>query len=336
MQKKIGETCMGVLGRSSAHCVALAVLVGGASLPATAQSTYPARPVTLVVPFGAGGASDVLMRVVAQQLGRRLSTTVVVENRAGANGNIGLQYLSNAPPDGYTIGVGATASLANNPAVYKRLPYDPDGFVAIAPVGTNTAGLVIHNALPATNLRELVALMKSKRQHFSYGSAGIGNSAHLTGELFKRMAGVEMEHVPYRGGSEIIRDLISGQIQLAFSPLLESIAHIKSGSVRVIGVGKAQRSPHLPDVPTITEGGVPGIEYATWQGLIAPKGTPASVVRLLNETVRAMLADPEMQETLRKLVVDPLVMSPEEFEAFIAAERKRWGEIAALAGAVVE
>ena len=318
------------------RALALCLLATG---PAAAQAMrdWPARPVTLVVPFAAGGASDVLMRVVMQRLGERLGATFVIDNRAGANGKTGMGYLARATPDGYTLGVAATATMANNPAIYRDLPYDAGkDFAPIAMIGTNTTALIINRDLPARNLAEFVALMKSRTRLFSYGSAGVGNTAHLAGELFKRMAGVEMEHVPYRGGSEVVRDIMGGQVQLAFSPLLESMPYVQSGAVRALGVAKPERSPHLPEVPTITEGGVPGIEYSSWQGLVAPAGTPAPIIRLVNQSIAQILAEPETQATLKRLVIDPLVMSPEEFGAFMEAERKRWAEVARAAGVRIE
>lgn len=305
--------------------------------PACAQFQYPTKPVMVVVPFAAGGASDVLMRFMMQRLGQALGGTFVIDNRAGANGKVGMTYLARATPDGYTLGVGATATLANNPAVYKDLPYDAGkDFAPVAMVGTNTTALIINKDLPVRNLDDLLKMMKAKQRLFSYGSAGVGNTAHLAAELFKRLAGVEMEHVPYRGGGEVVRDIIGGQIQMAFSPLLESMPYVASGAVRALGVAKAQRSPHVPDVPTITEGGVPGIEYSTWQGLVAPAGTPREIVMLLNQTIRTILAEPETREALKRIVIDPMPMTPEEFATFMESERKKWGDVARLVGVSLE
>lgn len=301
---------------------------------ASAQTRdYPTKPIMLVVPFAAGGAADVLMRALAPRLGQRLGGTVVVENRSGANGSIGTAYVANATPDGHTLIATSNATMGANPAVYAKLSYDAaKDFVPIAPVGIMPAALVINKDLPATNFAELLALLRAKKQSFSFGSPGVGNPSHLAGERFKRRLGVDMEHVPYRGGSEIMRDLIAGNLQMAFSPLIECLPHIKAGSIRAIAGMRNVRSKHLPDVPTIVEAGVPGIDYASWQGIHGPKGLPPQIVKLLNDEITAITAMPEVREMLDRIVIEPFSMTLAEFAAFDAEDRERAMTVAKEAG----
>ena len=310
-----------------AFSAAAALAIGGGARAQTRD--YPTRPIVLVVPFAAGGAADVLMRVLAPRLGG----TVVVENRAGANGSIGTAFVARAAPDGHTLIATSNATMGANPAVYAKLAYDAQtDFTPIAPIGIMPAALVINKDLPATNFSEFLALLRAKKQNFSFGSPGVGNPSHLAGERFKRRLGVEMEHVPYRGGSEIMRDLIGGSLQMAFSPLIECLPYIRSGAIRAIAGMRNVRSKHLPDVPTIVEAGVPGIDYASWQGIHGPKGMSAQLVRRLNDEIAAIVATPDARDMLDRIVIEPFSMNPAEFAAFDAEDRARAMVVAREAG----
>lgn len=310
---------------------ATAVASGGFA-QTQAPRDYPSKPILLIVPFAAGGAADVLMRALAPHLGRRLGGSVIIENKSGANGSIGTAHAANQAGDGYTLLATSNATLGANPAVYKKLAYDAEkDFSAIAPIGVMPAALVINKDLPARDFAELMTLMKSKTRNFSFGSPGVGNPSHLAGERFKRRLGVDMEHVPYRGGSEIMRDLISGNIQMAFSPLIECLPHIRAGSIRAIAGMRAVRSAHLPDLPTIVEVGVPGIDYVSWQGIHGPKNMPPGLVAFLNAEINAVVAQADVRDMLNRIVIEPFSMSPEEFRAFDAEERRKSVEVAAEA-----
>lgn len=321
------------LKRLTATAATLALIFCAAIAPRAQQAVWPARPIILVVPFSAGGAADVLMRSLAPRLGARLGGTIVVENRSGANGSIGTAFVANANPDGYTLLATSNATLGANPAVYSKLSYDAArDFTAVAPIGIMPAALVVNKDLGAANFAEFLALLRAQKRNFSFGSPGVGNPSHLAGERFKRRLGVEMEHVPYRGGAEIMRDLISGQIQMAFSPLIESLPHVRAGSILAVAGMRDVRAAHLPDVPTIAELGLPDISYASWQGIHGPRNMPPELVKRLNAEIAAIVSEPVMRGFLNSIVIEPLLMSPEEFAAFDAADRERAVKVAAEAG----
>jgi tripartite-type tricarboxylate transporter receptor subunit TctC len=313
--------------------LALVLVLGGATR-AQQPVPYPTKPVQFIVPFGAGGATDTLARVTANKLTARLGNTFVVDNRPGGNGNIGTAALAKAAPDGYTIGMGAMSTLAINPAIYKSLAYDPNN--AFDPIGGLVSlpiVLVVNLDMPADNLRELITLMKAGGKNYTYGSPGVGNTSHLFGELFKRVVGVDMVHVPYRSGTAVSQDLLAGHLQLSFVTILEALPHIKAGQVRPIAIAWSRRAKELPDVPTLGELGVAGFDSPTWFGVLAPKGTPAAIVNALSAEIKVALADPEVKATLDRLSVEPMPMDPAEFDAFIKAERVKWGELARQSGA---
>lgn len=302
----------------------------------TFAQAWPARPVKLVVPFAAGGAPDVVARTIAVYLGERLGQPVVVENRTGAGGNIAYEAVSNSAPDGYTL-VMATTGIATNMSLYKTLRYDTlKDFAPITLVSTGPHVLVVNPKVPATSVKELIALGKSKPKSLSYGSAGTGTILHLAGELFTMKTGVELQHVPYRGSSLAQNDLVGGSIQLMFSDIASAAPHISANNIRALGVTGARRTPSLPNVPTIAESGVPGYDIEAWFGILAPAGTPPAVVDRLHRELRAVFALPEMKQRMVPLAQNLVGNSPAEFGAFLKSEVAKMGEIVKASGLVQE
>ena len=296
--------------------------------PVAAQGAYPNKSVKLIVPFPPGGGNDVIGRVIAQKLSDRWGQTVVVDNRAGANGIVGLQALTQSAPDGYTLAVGAAGPLAVNPSLYARLPYDPiKDFAPITNMVNYPLLLVTHPSVPVKNVRELVALAKAKPDQLSYASPGSGNSGHLAGELFNSMAGVQTVHVPYKGQGPALTDLLSGQVSMLYSSIPSVIQQVKSGQLRALAVGSAKRLPSLPDIPTLAESGVPGYEAYSWVGLVAPAHTPADIVKKIHRDVSDILKDKEVAEKLNQQGALPVGDTPEEFGLYIKSEIAKWGKV---------
>jgi len=310
------------------------LLLAGAGA-ARAAEPYPTRPVHWVVPFPPGGATDVVARIMSQWLSDHLGQQVVIDNRGGAGGNIATQSVINAAPDGYTIMLVPTSS-AINATLYESLPYN---FLRdIAPV----AGLVqspnvmeVNLAVPAGNVAEFIALAKANPRKINMASPGIGTSVHLAGELFMMMAGVQLTHVPYRGGAPALTDLIGGQVQVMFDVLPGSLAHVRAGDVRALAVTTRARAAALPDVPVIAET-VPGYESSTWFGLGAPKGTPPEIIARLNSVINAGLVDPTVKARLAEVGSDPMPLSAAEFGALVAAETEKWAKVVKAAGIKAE
>jgi len=307
--------------------------------PAIAQQgmNYPAKPVRIIAPYNPGGAVDALARVVAQALTQKLGKSFIVENRPGAGGNIGLAAIAKASADGYTLGIGAANMLATNRALYRSLPFDTvKDFAPVAFIGSVPFVLVVQPSVPAQNLKELIALLQSRPNQFSYGSQGVGNTAHLFGELLKRKAGVDMVHVPYKSGGEAIQELLGQRIQVLFSTLVDVVPRIENGSVKPIALASSHRVAALPNVPTFTELGMPGFEAPTWFGVIAPAGTPDELVNFLNREIQAAFAQPEVRSRLAKLGLENAEMTPAQFKAFILSELAKWERIVKESGARVE
>ena len=304
-----------------------------APLLADAQP-YPSRPIRLVVAFPPGGAVDAYARIVQARLGEALGQGIVIENRAGAGGMIGAELVAKATPDGYTLLLGNIASLAMNVGVYSKMPYDPakDFAPVLRTVDVNYA-LVVNPAVPANTVAELIAHAKGNPGKLSYGSAGAGSAPHLATELLKQRAGIDMVHVPYKGGGPMVTDLVGGQIQLAIGDQANLMPQVKAGKLRVLAVGSARRSPNHPEVPTIAEAGFPGYEAGAWQGLVAPAGTPPDVVRRLNEALARVMNMPEVKERLIGAGLEPVGGSPEDFARHIRAEIAKWTRIAKDVGA---
>jgi tripartite-type tricarboxylate transporter receptor subunit TctC len=316
--------------RQFLHLAAGAAALATVSLPAAAQP-YPTRPVHLVVGFPAGGATDIMARLIGQSLSARLGQQFVIENRPGAGSNIGTEAVVRAPADGYTLLL-VTGSNAWNATLYDNLNFD---FVRdVAPVASISRGLgvlVVPASFPVKSVPELIAYAKAHPGKISMASGGIGSPEHVWGELFKMMAGVDMLHVPYRGGGPALIDLLGGQVQVMFEPLLSAIEYVKAGKLRVLGVTSATRSDTLPDVPTIGEF-VPGYEAGGWTGIGSPRRTPAGIIDKLNSEINASLADPAMKARLADVGYTAFAGSPGEFGEFIAAQTEKWGKVIRAAG----
>ena len=304
--------------------------VGAAALPAGSRmaraQAYPSRPIHWIVSFSAGGPNDTVARIVGQFLAEKLGQQVIVENRVGAGGNIGMGAVLSSPPDGYTLGFVAPNN-AINATLYEKLPFD---FIRdSAPIGGTmllTNVLVVHPSVPAKNVAEFIEYVKANPGNVSFASSGTGASPHMSAELFMAMAGIKMTHVPYRGGAPAMNDLLPGRVQLLFDNLPGSIAHIKAGSLRALGVTAAKRSATLPDVPTIGET-VPGYEVSVWNGIVVPKGTPLEIIDTLNGTVNAVLADPKLKARFAELGGEPMPMTPAEFGKLVVTETDKWAKV---------
>ena len=317
--------------------VAAAGALSLAPLAAQAQAAYPSKPITIIVPFSAGGTTDILARVVGQFMSNDLGQPVVIDNRAGAGGNIGGQAAARATPDGYTIFMGTVGTHAINQSLYKKMPFDPiKDFAPLSRVAMVPNLLVANPSQPYKNVKELIAYAKANPGKINFGSSGAGSSIHLSGELFKQMAGVDMQHVPYRGSAPAVSDLLGGQINLMFDNMPSAIPHVKGGKLRPLAVTTAKRSPALPDVPTIAESGVPGYEATSWFGLLAPAGTPAPVIAKLNASILKALANPEVKKKLAEQGAEAAGEKPEQFAAFIAAETAKWGKVVKESGATAD
>ncbi len=313
--------------RRRATAVGLAALLAAFGGGALAQA-WPAKPVRLIVPFPPGGGNDVIARAVAQKLGERLGQAVVVENRAGANGIVGLQALMQAAADGHTIAVGAAGPLAVNPGLYDKLPYDPlKDFAPITNMVNFPLLLVTHPSVAAKNTQELVALAKAQPGKLHYSSPGSGNSGHLAGELFNTMAGVKTVHVPYKGQGPALTDLIAGQVQMLYSSIPSVLPHVRQGQLNAIAIGSARRIPSLPEIPTIAESGVPGYEAYSWVGMIAPAGTPREVITRLHREIADILKQKDVAEKLNGQGALPVGDTPEQFATYIKAEIDKWGAV---------
>jgi tripartite-type tricarboxylate transporter receptor subunit TctC len=303
---------------------ALALLL--ALSTAAAAQEYPTKPVRLIIPFPPGGSNDVVGRIVAAQLGERLGKQVVVDNRGGAGGVLGTEAAANAAPDGYTLLVISLAH-AVNPGLYK-LKYDPiKSFVPIAMLGSGVNVLCLHPSVPASTVQELIALAKQKPGELNYASAGPGSFQHMGSELFKLMAGVDIVHVPFKGGGPAMIDVVGGHSQIILSSLIQTMPHIRSGKLRPLGTGGAKRSPILPDVPTIAEAGVPGYEMANWWGIVAPAGTPPGIVDRLANEIGVVLSSPETQKVFSTEGAEVAQKTAGEFGRFIEAELAKWQRV---------
>jgi len=301
-----------------------------------AQSDYPNRPVRLIIPFPPGGSNDVVGRVIATHLGERLGKQVIVDNRgAGAGGIVGTEVAHNAPPDGYTILIISLAH-AVNPWLYK-LPYDPiKGFTPIAMLGSGPVVLVVNPELPVKSVKELLDTAKQQPGRLQYASAGVGSFQHLSGELFKLTAGVNILHVPFKGGGPAMIDVIGGHTKVMFSSLVQTTPHIKSGKLRALGVGGLTRNPVLPDVPTVAEAGVPTYESVNWWGLVAPAGTPAAIVEKLHREITAIQDNAEVQNQFANEGASVVKMSTAEFGQHMVKEMNKWERVVKEGGIKAE
>ncbi|HEX4329864.1 MAG TPA: tripartite tricarboxylate transporter substrate binding protein [Burkholderiales bacterium] len=298
---------------------------------------YPSKPIRLIVPFPPGGGNDVIGRAMAQKLTERFGQQVIVDNRAGANGIVGLQALMQSAPDGYTLGVGAAGPMAVNPSLYDKLPYDPvKDFTAITNMVNFPLLLVAHPSLPAKNVRELIALAKAKPGTIYFSSPGSGNSGHLAGELFNTMAGVKTVHVPYKGQGPALADLLAGQVQLLYSSIPSVMPHVQSGRLRALAIGSAKRIPSLSEVPTIAESGVPGYEAYSWVGMIGPAHMPRDLTQRLSREINDALKQKDFNDKLNSEGALPDGDTPEQFTAYIKAEIDKWGAVVRSANIKVD
>lgn len=292
---------------------ALALATSGLS-PAFAQGDYPTKPIKLIVPFATAGVTDTSARIVAEKLGQILGQTVVVENKAGAAGNIGTQQVAGAEPDGYTLLLGYDGTLVINPSVYAKVPFDPiKDFAPIGKIGDAVLVVVVNPKVPATKLSELQAAAKATPGGLSYGSAGIGSTTHLAGEMLRQRTGMNMTHVPYKGGGHAMGDLVGGTLPMHFTAVAGAMPFIKNNQIRPIAVASRQRAPSLPDVPTFIEAGLKDFEFNSWVGLMAPAKTPPAVVAKLNQALNKVLSAPEMRERLNQLGIVAQPGTPESF-----------------------
>lgn len=316
---------------------AAAALLASALAPAPAAAQdFPTRPVTLVIPFAAGGSTDLVGRLIAERMSAELGQPVVVENKGGAGGNLGAAQVAKAAPDGYTILMGTVATHALNPTLYKKMPYDPvTSFAPVSLLVVVPNVLVVNPDFPAKTTEELIALLKKEPGKYSYASSGNGTPLHLSGELFKSMAGVDMQHIPYQGAGPALIDVISGQVPIMFDNLPSSSGHIKSGKLRALGVTTAKRAPSFPDLPAIAEV-VPGYETYTWNAVFAPAGTPPEVVAKLNAAANKALADPKVQARLADFSAVSVGSTPDELGEHVKKEIAKWAPIVKASGAQLD
>ena len=307
-----------------------------AAAPAQAQSAvdFPSRPIRIVVPFPAGGATDIAARIIGERMSIDWKQPVTIDNRPGAGGNIGSDVVAKSPPDGYTLIMGVTGSHAINVSLYSRMPYDPvKDFEPISQVAVVPNVVVVHPSVPANTLQELVALAKKEPGKLNYASLGNGTAAHLTMEMFKSVAGIEITHIPYKGSAPAVSDLLGGQVQTMIDGLPSALPHVKAGKLRALAVTSAKRSRAAPDLPTIAESGYPGFSADAWSGLFAPKGTPKAVVDKLAGETQLILKLPETQKRLGELGAEPVGSSPAEFAQFVRGEIDKWARVVKASGA---
>jgi len=303
---------------------------------ARAADEYPNRPVRIIVPFAPGGSTDVVARILADKLGAELKQNFIVDNRAGASGNIGADAVAKAPADGYMLLMGTTGVLSINAHLFKDMAYDPaKDFAPIAYTSLITNILVVNPGVPARNVAELIALAKGKPGSLTFASSGAGSSTHLSGELFKSLAGVDILHVPYRGSSQALIDLIAGQVTMLFDNAPSSLPFVEQGKLRALAVTSTRRLPNLPDVPTLDEAGVRGYESLSWSGLVAPAGTPRAIVNTLNAAVGRVLKMDDVKQRFAALGVEAVGGTPEQFAAHVRAESEKWGKLIKVANITV-
>ena len=294
---------------------------------ADAQDAYPSRPVKFILPFPPGGGTDILGRLIAERLSASLGQPVVTENRGGAGGNVGAEAAAHSAPDGYTI-VLVAPSLAISPSLYSRLNYDPVKDLApISLVATVPNVMITNPSVEAKNLREFIALARSRPGAMNYGSGGAGTSNHLAGELFNIVTGAKLVHVPYKGVNLAMQGVLAGEIQLVFIGIPAALPHIKAGKLRALALVAPRRSPALPEVPTVAEAGLKDFEVTTWYGVMAPSGTPRPIITRLNGELVKIMQAPDVKERLAGMATDPLTSTPEEFAAYLKQEIAKWGDV---------
>ena len=321
-------------GRFTALALGLALMVA-----APAHAVYPERPVTMVVPFAAGGTTDILARIVGEELSKRLGQQIVIDNRAGAGGNTGTAVVAKAAPDGYTLVMGTIGTHAINSSIYKRMPYDPvRDFAPVSIVAVVPNVLVAHPFAPFHTVAELISYAKANSGKLNFASSGNGSSIHLSGEMFKAMTETKIEHIPYKGSGPAVIDMISGQVPLMimFDNLPSSLPQIKAGKLMALGVTSAARTPILPEVPTIAEAGLPGYEATPWFGVLAPSGTPKEIIDRLNSEIVAILGVPAVKGRLFEQGAEPVGDTPEHFAEVIKTDLTKWASLIEKVGISVD
>jgi tripartite-type tricarboxylate transporter receptor subunit TctC len=308
-----------------------------AFLTATFAQTWPTKPVKWIVPFAPGGTTDILARTISEKLTVALGQPVIVENKPGAGGGVGADFTAKSPPDGYTIMGGTISTHAINASLYKSLPYDPvKDFVPITMIVRLPNLLVVNPEIPAKNVTELITLLKANPGKYSFASSGNGTSQHLSGELFKSIAGVDMQHIPYKGSPPALQDVVAGQVAMTFDNITTAWPLAKAGKLRALAVTTAKRSAIAPEIPTLSESGLTGYEVGSWQGVFAPAGTPPAIVARLNAEIVKIINMPEVKEKLIALGAEPVGNSSEEFGAIVKSEVGKWAEVVKKSGAKVD
>jgi tripartite-type tricarboxylate transporter receptor subunit TctC len=325
--------------RTLIHGIAAAAvaLVAVPCIAQTAVSNWPNKPIRYIVPFAPGGTTDILARTIGEKLGAALGQPIIVDNKPGQGGSIGAAELARAAPDGYTIGGGTISSHAINATLYDKLSYDPvTSFAPITMYVTQPNVLLVHPSVPAKNVREFIALLKAEPNKYSFGSAGNGTSQHISGELFKTIAGVRMQHVPYRGSGQMMPELLGGTLPVAFDNIATAMQHVNAGKLRALAVTSMTRSVVAPDVPTMAESGLAGYDISSWQAVFAPAGTPAPIVERLYTEIARILKTPDIQKRLTDLGLNISDMTPAQLTALIKSDVPRLGKIVKESGAKVE
>ncbi|MBI3916602.1 MAG: tripartite tricarboxylate transporter substrate binding protein [Betaproteobacteria bacterium] len=318
----------------------LALALGAASAAeaqsAGATAAFPARPIRFIVPNAAGGSTDLVARTVAHKAGEGLGQQIVIDNRPGSGGIIGTELVAKAQADGHTLLMGTIGNLAISPHLYRKLAYDPiKDFAPVTQLASAAYMLVIHPSVPAKSVKELVALARSRPSQLNYASAGSGTGSHLSAELFRSVAGIALVHVPYKGGTPAITDVIGGQVQIMLNGIPSSLPHLKTGRIRALAVTTTTRSPAAPELPTMAEAGYPGAESTSWTGVLAPAGTPAGVIARLNADFVQALRTPEVSARLSADGAVPVGSSAAEFAAYLRSELVKWGKVVRASGATV-
>lgn len=314
----------------------LLIILSMLAVPASAQS-FPSRSIRFLVGFAPGGSTDIVARIIAQEMSKSIGQQVVVENRPGAGGNIAAELTTKAPPDGHTIFACTTGVFAIQPFLYSKLPYDPEkGFAHITQTGSLPYIVVTHPSLPAKNIREFIAVAKARPGEINYASSGIGTASHLSAAYFASVAGLKLTHVPYKGSGQIMGDLMGGQVVMLFDQPVSSMPHVKAGKLRVLGISSGQRFVTMQDIPTIAEQGVPGFEAISWAGACAPGGTPKPIVDRLHSEIVRVLKMPDIRERLLRDGIEPIGSTPEQFMEHTKKEALKWGKVVKDSGARVD
>jgi tripartite-type tricarboxylate transporter receptor subunit TctC len=314
------------------------LLALGVAVSAVADEPYPNKPIHLIVPFVAGGTSDILARILAKDLESELKQSVIVENKAGAGGNIGSDIVANSAPDGYTLILASVGTHAINSSLYRSMPYDPvKDFTPVSLIATVPTVLVVGPGVKVKSVGELIALAKAHPGQLNYASAGIGTTQQLAGEMLKQQTGIDVVHVPYKGGAQAVADLLAGRVTFMFPNIPVVYGQIKAGQLRPLAVASSKRSPALPDVPTMAEAaGMKDFDVSTWFGILGPAGMPANTTHTLNTAIRKVLSTSEMRAKLEKQGAEPLTSTPDEFGAYIKQEVVKWGKVVKQAGIELE